>query len=307
MREESRLAIAIYGAIGANVAIAAVKFIAAAVTGSSAMLSEGVHSLVDTADGLLLLLGKRRSARPADADHPFGHGKELYFWTLIVALMIFAAGGGVSIYEGILHLSRPRPIEDPTWNYVVLGAAAMFEGTSLAISVHEFKKKDGQGYLAAMRSSKDPTTFTIVLEDSAALAGLAIAFLGVWLGHRLGNPYFDGAASIGIGLVLAAVAIFLAQQSRGLLVGESADKDLLAAIRALAKADPGVAEVGRPMTMHFGPHDVLVVLCIEFDPALTASGVAEAIERIEARIRSQRPDVKHIYVEARSFPRRAGP
>ncbi|WP_437528121.1 cation diffusion facilitator family transporter [Sorangium sp. So ce726] len=305
MREESR--IAIYGAIGANVVIAAVKFIAAAVTGSSAMLSEGVHSLVDTADGLLLLLGKRRSARPADADHPFGHGKELYFWTLIVALMIFAAGGGVSIYEGILHLVRPRPIEEPTWNYVVLGAAAIFEGTSLAISVHEFKKKAGQGYLAAMRSSKDPTTFTIVLEDSAALAGLAIAFLGVWLGHRLGNPYFDGAASIGIGLVLAAVAIFLAQQSHGLLVGESADRDLLVAIRALAKADPGVSEVGRPMTMHFGPHDVLVVLRIEFDPALTASGVAEAIERIEARIRSQRPDVKHIYLEARSIRKRAGP
>jgi cation diffusion facilitator family transporter len=305
MREESRLAI--YGAIGANVAIAAVKFIAAAVTGSSAMLSEGVHSLVDTADGLLLLLGKRRSARPADADHPFGHGKELYFWTLIVALMIFAAGGGISIYEGILHILRPRQIEDPTWNYVVLGAAAIFEGTSLAISVHEFKKKAGQGYLAAMRSSKDPTTFTIVLEDSAALAGLAIAFLGVWLGHRLKNPYLDGAASIGIGLVLAAVAIFLAQQSRGLLVGESADRDLLAAIRALAKADPGVAEVGRPMTMHLGPHDVLAVLCIEFDPALTASGVAEAIERIEARTRSQRPDVKHIYVEARSLQRRAGP
>ncbi|WP_441290493.1 cation diffusion facilitator family transporter [Sorangium sp. KYC3313] len=305
MREESRLAI--YGAIGANVAIAAVKFIAAAVTGSSAMLSEGVHSLVDTADGLLLLLGKRRSARPADADHPFGHGKELYFWTLIVALMIFAAGGGISIYEGILHILRPRPIEDPTWNYVVLGAAAIFEGTSLAISVHEFKKKAGQGYLAAMRSSKDPTTFTIVLEDSAALAGLAIAFLGVWLGHRLKNPYLDGAASIGIGLVLAAVAIFLAQQSRGLLVGESADRDLLAAIRALAKAEPGVAEVGRPMTMHLGPHDVLAVLYIEFDPALTASGVAEAIERIEARTRSQRPEVKHIYVEARSFQRRAGP
>ncbi|WP_437650469.1 cation diffusion facilitator family transporter [Sorangium sp. So ce362] len=305
MAKESR--IAIYGAIGANVAIAAVKFIAAAVTGSSAMLSEGVHSVVDTADGLLLLLGKHRSARPPDADHPFGHGKELYFWTLIVAIMIFAAGGGVSIYEGILHLLHPRPIEDPTWNYVVLGAAAVFEGTSLAISVHEFKRKAGQGYLAAMRSSKDPTTFTIVLEDSAALAGLAIAFLGVWLGHRLGNPYLDGAASIGIGLVLAAVAVFLASQSHGLLVGESADRELLAAVRALAEADPGVSAVGPPMTMHFGPHDVLVVLRIEFDSALTASGVAEAIERIEARIRSQRPDVKHIYVEAGSLGRRAGP
>ncbi|WP_437486341.1 cation diffusion facilitator family transporter [Sorangium sp. So ce1014] len=304
MEKESR--IAIYGAIGANMAIAAVKFVAAAVTGSSAMVSEGVHSLVDTADGLLLLLGKHRSARPPDAEHPFGHGKELYFWTLIVAIMIFAAGGGVSIYEGILHLLRPRPIEDPTWNYVVLGAAAVFEGTSLAISVHEFKKKAGQGYLAAMRSSKDPTTFTIVLEDSAALAGLAIAFLGVWLGHSLGNPYLDGAASIGIGLVLAAVAVFLARQSHGLLMGESADRELIASILALAEADRGVSAVGRPMTMHFGPHDVLVVLRIEFDPALTASGVAEAIERIEARVRSQRPDVKHIYIEARSICRRAG-
>lgn len=297
--------VAIYGAIGANVAVATTKFIAAAVTGSSAMLSEAVHSLVDTGDGLLLLLGKRRSARPPDSDHPFGHGKELYFWTLIVATVIFAAGGGISIYEGILHVVHPRPMENVAWSYLVLGAAAVFEGTSLCIGVRHFKKTAGQGYLAAMVSSKDPAAFTVILEDTAALAGLAIAFLGIWLRRVTGIPCFDGAASIGIGLVLAAVAVFLAQQSRGLLVGESADRALLADVRVLAEADPAVSSVERPMTMHFGPREVLVTLGIVFEPALSASDVAEAIDRIEARIKERRPEVKYIYLEAESIRRRA--
>ncbi|MFN2242870.1 MAG: cation diffusion facilitator family transporter, partial [Anaerolineae bacterium] len=246
--------ITVYGAMAANAVIGVSKFAAGIISGSSAMLSEAIHSVVDTGNELLLLLGIHRSRKPADELHPFGHGKELYFWSLIVAILLFGLGGGMSIYEGISHLRHPAVIKDPTWNYVVLGIAFIAEGTSWAIALNKLlkKKKAGQGIWDAVRASKNPAVFVVLAEDSAALLGILVAFLGVLLGHTFRNPYLDGAASIIIGLILATVAGFLSYESRDLLVGESADADVLQAIRRLAEADPAVVGVSRPLTMHFG-------------------------------------------------------
>jgi cation diffusion facilitator family transporter len=296
---------AIVAAIGGNLAIATTKFVAAAFSGSSAMLSEGIHSLVDTRNGLLLLLGIRLSQRPADARHPFGHGKELYFWTLIVAILIFAIGGGMSMYEGITHLSHPNPLENPVWSYVVLGLAVVFEGYSWSVALREFRAvQRGQKLWQAVHTSKDPTIFTMLFEDSAALLGLSVALVGVYLGHQLRNPYVDGVASIIIGVILAGVAVLLAAETRGLLVGESAATQAVADIRALAENDPAVERVGPPLTMHLGPHEVLLNLEIQFRRGLSAAEVEAAVDRVESAIRSRHPDVKRIFVEAESFTAR---
>src|SRR5919109_2383527 len=224
----------IFAAIGANIAIAATKFVAAAFTGSSAMLSEAIHSLVDSGNGLLLLLGIRMSQKPADLSHPFGYGKELYFWTLIVAIMIFAVGGGMSMYEGITHLTHPTPLHSPLWNYIVLGLAIVFEGYSWSVAVKEFRAAwQGQEVWRAIHTSKDPTLFTVLFEDSAALLGLLVALAGVYLGHQLENPYLDGIASVVIGIILAVVAVLLAFERKGVFVGERADTEAVASIRAL--------------------------------------------------------------------------
>jgi cation diffusion facilitator family transporter len=291
--------------MGANLAIALTKFIAAAFTGSSAMLSEGLHSLVDTGNGGLLLLGIRKSQKPADLRHPFGHGKELYFWTLIVAILIFAVGGGVSAYEGILHLLHPRPLENPLWNYIVLGLAIVFEGTSLLIAYKQFRSLQGdKSTLAAIHSSKDPTTFTVLFEDSAALLGLLVALLGVFLSHHFRTPVFDGAASIGIGLILAVVAVLLAYESKGLLVGEGANPDMLASICQLATADSVVENIQNPLTMYVGPHTVLLTMNVQFRRGLSSSDLVAAVERLEQAIRHAHPDIKHIFVEAASITTR---
>src|SRR5918911_2590797 len=206
----------VFGAIAANVAIALTKFIAAGATGSSAMWSEGIHSLVDTGNGLLLLVGLRRSQRPATVEHPFGHGKEMYFWSLIVAVLIFGIGGGVSIFEGVAHLRQPEPLGDPGWNFIVLGAAALFEGTSFAVAWRQFQRqRRGRPLWESLHSSKDPATYTVLAEDGAALAGLLLAALGVSLGHALDEPAIDAAASILIGILLASVALLLVRESRG--------------------------------------------------------------------------------------------
>lgn len=298
--EESRLAI--YASIAANLVIAATKFVAAAVSGSSALLAEGLHSTVDSCDGLLLLLGHHRSRRPPDEQHPFGYGKELYFWTLIVAVVFFAVGGGVSVYEGILRLAHPEPLGDPTWSYIVLAVAAVFDGTSFTIAYRQFRPQaKGVGIVAAMRASKDPSVFTVLVEDTADLTGIVLAFLGIFLGHRLDNPYLDGVATIGIGLVLAAVAVFLIGQSKGLLIGEGAREEALIGVRRIAAGDPAVVAVRRPLTMYFGPNDVLLAMGITFDPSLSAAEVADTIERLERRVRAAYPKVKHMYVEAESL------
>ncbi|MBC6606989.1 cation transporter [Hymenobacter sp. BT188] len=291
----------IYAAIAANTAIAVSKFVAASFTGSSAMLSEGIHSVVDTGNGLLLLLGIRRSKKVPDDNHPFGHGKELYFWSLIVAILIFSIGGGMSFYEGISHLQNPAPLSDPTWNYVVLGLATVFEGGALYLALKNFNAtRGGKPFWSALRASKDPGNFAIIFEDTAALLGLLVAAAGVFLGHALNNPYIDGAASIVIGCILALTAIFLAYESKGLLIGEGADPAVLQSIRALVQADTSILNAKRPLSMHFGPNDVFLALDVNFQPGLSATAVEEAVDRLEKGIRKLHPDVQRIFIEARA-------
>lgn len=293
---------AIFAAIAGNFAIAVTKFTAAAFTGSSAMISEGIHSLVDTGNGGLLLLGIRMSKKPADTTHPFGYGKELYFWTLIVAMLIFGVGGGVSIYEGILHLLHPSPLQDPTWNYVVLGLAMIFEAIVFVIALREFQSSKGrQSIWQAVRTSKDPTTFTVLFEDSAAMLGLIAAAVGIFLGHYFENPYLDGAASIVIGLILTAVAFFIGYESKGLLIGEGADPAVLRSIKRLAESDPKITTVERPLTMYFGPHTVLLTMDVEFRDKLSGAERDAAVQRLEKAIRDKYHDINHIFIEAKSL------
>jgi len=294
---ESR--IAIYGAIGANLAIAATKFAVAGVTGSSAMLSEGIHSAVDTCNGVLLLVGTWRSELPASDEHPFGHGKELYFWSLIVAVLIFGVGGGVSFYEGVLHVREPTPLTDPFWNYVVLGAAALFEGISFAIALRQFRREArGRPLWQALRGSKDPTTVTVLAEDSAALAGLAIAAVGVYASHVLDRPEVDGMASIAIGLLLAGVAVLLVRESRSLLVGEGIRPETARRVRELALAHPEIERAGRPLSMYIGRDAALLALDVHFRDGTPAEAVAAATAALEAEVRAEFPTIRHIYVEA---------
>jgi cation diffusion facilitator family transporter len=291
----------IYAAIAGNSLIAVTKFIAAAISGSSAMLSEAVHSLVDTGNGFLLLLGLKRAKRPPDSAHPFGYGKEVYFWSLVVAMIIFAGGGGISLYEGIKHLLHPAEIGDPTLSYVVLAFAMLFEGFALTIAYREFRGSIGDIPLwRGIREAKDPTAFAVLLEDSAAMTGLVIALVGVWAGSTLGNPYVDGAASVLIGLVLVGVALILAWESRGLLVGEAGTPEDIAAVRSAADADPDVESITSVRTMHLGPETLLATLDVRFRRGMRASEIEAAIDRVERRIRDRVPHVEYISVEAES-------
>lgn len=292
----------IYAAIAANLGIAAAKFVAAAVTGSSAMLSEGIHSAVDSGNGILLLYGVNRSNRPADDHHPFGYGKELYFWSLVVAILIFALGGGISIYEGVKHLQHPEPISNPLVNYLVLGVATVFECVALVLALKELNQIRGDMSIwQAVRESKDPTVITVLFEDSAALAGIVVAFIGVYLGSTLGWTWADGSASILIGVILTVVAGFLVVETKGLLVGEGANPKMLASIRALIAADENIVAMDRPLTMYFGPHHALLVLNVEFKAGLTPQQAESTIDRIELGIRGAHPDIKQIYIEADSL------
>ena len=293
----------IYVAIGANLAIAASKFVAAGFTGSASMLAEGIHSFVDTGDGLLLLWGDRVSRRPPDASHPFGYGKEMYFWTLVVALMIFALGGGVAVVEGVQRLVDPEMPEHLGWNYAVLALSAVFEGYSWFVSFRQLREADGRaGFWRAVRSSKDPRTFTVLFEDSAALAGIAVAAVGLTLGAALGSPYPDGVASIVIGMILAGVAVLLARESKALLVGESADGESVASIRAVVEADDAVERAPHPLTMHLGPDEVLLNLDVRFREGLSADDVVTAVGRIEVAIRARHPEVRRIFLEIQPHP-----
>jgi cation diffusion facilitator family transporter len=292
----------IYAAIAANLAIAVIKFVAAGFTGSSAMISEGIHSLVDTGNGGLMLLGVHRSRKPADAEHPFGYGKELYFWTLIVAIVIFAVGGGVSAYEGLLHLLNPVPLENPLWNYVVLGLALIFESYSFIVAFKAFQTEKGDKSIwRSIDTSKDPTTYTVLFEDSAALCGLVVAFVGVWLSHVFNTFYFDGAASILIGVILAVVAVLLAYESKGLLVGEAVDPETLKSIRRLAESDSRVEGVKNALTMYFGPHTILLAMDLQFRRDLSAVDVERTVDELEDTIRKRYRDIKHIFIESESL------
>ncbi|MEZ0169891.1 cation diffusion facilitator family transporter [Microvirga sp. TS319] len=291
----------IYAALLGNLLIAVTKFVAAAWTGSSAMLSEGVHSLVDTGNELLLLYGLRQAARPADVHHPLGYGRELYFWTFIVAIMIFALGAGVSLYEGISHIRRPVHVEDPTINYVVLGLSLLFEGGSWWVALKEFRRAKGNlGYFRAVRESKDPTTFTVLFEDSAALVGLTIALIGISAAHAFEIPELDGVASIGIGLVLAFTALALARETKGLLIGESARAGLQDSILRIAQADPAIERANGILTVHLAPRQVVAALSIDFLDDLTTADIEDCVTRIEAQVREQHPEIRMLFVKPQS-------
>ncbi|MCB1495409.1 MAG: cation transporter [Bauldia sp.] len=293
--------IVIYAALAGNALIAVTKFVAAGLTGSSAMMSEGIHSLVDTGNQGLLLYGIRRAARPADARHPFGYGAELYFWSFVVAILIFAVGAGVSFYEGIAKILDPHPMEDPVINYVVLALAMVFEGVAWTIAFRSFDKARGKmGLIAAVRQSKDPTVFTVLFEDTAAMLGLLVAFVGVFLASSYGIAWADGAASIGIGIILALAAIFLAIETKGLLIGEAAAPEIVETIRNIVLATPTVSGMNELRTLHRGPEDILLALSVDFEDNLTAGKVEEAIQALETAIRNQFPSVGRVFIEVQS-------
>jgi cation diffusion facilitator family transporter len=291
----------IYAALAGNSLIAVTKFAAAAATGSSAMFSEAIHSVVDTGNQGLLLYGMKRARRPADTQHPFGYGMELYFWTFVVAILIFAVGAGISLYEGITKWLHPHALTSPHINYIVLGLALVFEAGAWWVAFREFRRSKGQlGYIAAVRTSKDPTIFTVLFEDSAAMLGLVAAFLGIALGQALDLPALDGVASIVIGLILAATAILLAYESKGLLIGEGASAAVVAGIRRIVAGRPGIDQVNELLTMHLGPRDVLLTLSLDFDDRLTAGQVEAAISDLESAIKSAYPQVSRVFIEAQS-------
>ena len=291
----------VYAALVGNLLIAVTKFVAAFFTGSSAMLSEGVHSLVDTVNEILLLYGIRRAARPADFGHPLGHGRELYFWSFVVALLIFAIGAGVSVYEGVLHILTPEPMENPTVNYIVLAISAVFEGTSWSIALREFNREKGDlGYLEAIKKSKDPTTYTVLVEDSVALIGLAMALAGILAAQLLDDPRLDGVASIAIGLLLGAVAVFLARESKNLLIGEPALPEVRDAILRIAEADKSIRHVNGVITNQLGPNQVIASLSLEFEDHLSVDDVEHTIERLEAAIQKTNPEVTTLFVKPQS-------
>jgi cation diffusion facilitator family transporter len=287
----------LFAALFANLGIAIAKFVAASITGSSAMLTEGVHSLVDSGNQVLLLHGQNRAKRPPDAAYPFGYGRELYFWAFIVALLIFALGSGVSVYEGWHHIQEPEPLHDPTINYIVLGIALLLEGWSWAVAVKEFNARRGKlSVWQAVKRSKDPATFIVLFEDSAALIGLVVAAVGVWASHHFNDPRLDGVASVIIGLILGLVAVLLAREAKGLLIGEAADPELIADVWQRVAATPGVVEVNHVRTSQSAPHVVFAAISADFADALTMGQTEALIEHIEADLKARWPELASIYI-----------
>jgi cation diffusion facilitator family transporter len=280
-----------------------IKFVAASMTGSSAMLSEAVHSVVDTGNQLLLLHGLRCARRPPDEEFPFGHGKEIYFWSFVVALSVFAVGAGVSIYEGVSHILHPSPIDDPTVSYVVLGLAFLFEGAAWFFAWREFSRARGSlGVFEAVRRGKDPSLFVVLFEDSAAMLGLLVAFAGIALSRATGLAWLDGAAAVVIGLILAGTAVWLAYETKGLLIGEAADERVRAEIGRIAMRRPGVLRLNEVLTMHMGPDFILVNLSVEFRDGQSTETIEVAVATIDAEIKAALPEVQRIFVEAETAP-----
>ena len=290
---------AIYAALVGNSLIAVTKFGAAAYTGSSAMLSEGIHSLVDTGNQVLLLFGLKQSAKPASPDFPFGHGKEVYFWCFIVAMLIFALGGTASIYQGAQHLGSVEPISNIFINYIVLGLALVFEFAALYVAVKEFNKSRGeQSVLAAVKEGKDPTLFVVVFEDTAATLGLLIAMLGLVLYQLTGNPTFDAMASIAIGVVLILTAIWLAWESKNLLIGESASPEVRAQIADIMAADPRTVATNEIATLHMGPDFIVVTISADFEDAMSAGDLESAVTELNQAIKTLDARIKRVFIEA---------
>jgi cation diffusion facilitator family transporter len=291
----------IYVALGANLLVAATKFAAAAWTGSSAMFSEGIHSVVDMGNELLLLYGLHRGAAPADQNHPLGHGREVYFWSFAVALLVFALGAVVSLHEGITHVLQPKPIKNAMANYVVLATSALIDGSSWWITMRAFKaEKRYSEIFGAVRRSKDPPSFIVLFEDSAALIGLGIAFVGIYLSITLNRPVLDGVASILIGTVLAITATLLARETKSLLIGERADQAIVDSILGLAGTTQGVTHANGVLTVHLGPSQIVVALSLEFADQLRTSEIEAKVAELEDRIRAQHPAVVALFVKPQS-------
>ncbi len=292
----------IIAALVGNTLIAITKLVAASISGSSAMLSEGIHSLVDTGNQALLLLGLHRAGRRADSAHPFGYGKEIYFWSFVVAILIFAVGAGVSIYEGIHHLQHPEHVTNVALTYIVLGLAFLFEAIPWAVAVREFNKtRRGLSLGRAIHESKDPSTFVVMFEDSAALLGIVVAFLGIFLGQLTGAVWLDGAASVIIGLILAVTAWVLAVETKDLLIGEGAHPEVVESVRQLARETRGVENVNEILTLHMGPEFILVNLSIDFRDELKAEDIERAAADLSRQIKQKWPRVKKVFVEAESL------
>lgn len=284
-------------AFGANLGIAVSKFIAAAITGSSAMLTEGVHSVVDSTNQLLLMWGRKAAQKPPDQLHPFGYGRELYFWSFVVAVMVFALGAGVSIYEGVLHISEPEPAVSPLIAYVVLLVAFLLEGGSTLTAFNEFKvAKGGMGWVEAVQRSKDPPGFIVLLENGAAMFGIVVAAIGLGISQLTGDPRWDGAASIVIGAILGMTAFILARESKQLLIGESADADIVDGLRTMIARREGVVGVGELLTIHSSPDQITAMVAVDFDDAFTAKQVEDMVDEIEAEAHDRFPLLRRIFI-----------
>jgi len=293
---------AIYAALAGNGMIALTKFFASAYTGSSAMFSEAIHSVVDTGNQILLLYGIKRSERPADKTHPFGYGMEVYFWSFVVAILLFGLGSGVSIYEGISKIQNPHPVTNPFVNYIVIGFAIIFETIAFSVAYRELRKTKGsQSLIKAIRTSKDPTIFTVLFEDFAALLGLMVAGLAIYLGEVLNLPILDGIASVIIGLILALTASLLAFECKGLLCGEAANDQIVAGIEDIVKGETDVLYINEILTMHLGPHDILLNISLDFKDAMSSGNVETTISELETSIKSKFPEIKRVFIEAQSW------
>jgi len=292
----------IYAALFGNGAIAITKFIAAGITGSSAMFSEGIHSVVDTGNQVLLLFGLKQAKKPADKNFPYGHGKEMYFWSFVVAILIFAVGSGLSIFKGIAHIKHPEVITSPHINYLVLGAAIIIEAFVFYIALKEFNKSRGERtYMQAIRQGKDPGMFVVLLEDLAAMLGLIIAMLGIAVSQLTGNYVFDGIASVGIGIILATIAALLAFETKGLLIGEAADPEVVKGIGKIVSKYSGVEQVNEALTMHMGPDYILVNLSVEFNDEIRAEKMEEVVAKIDKEIKEKYKNIKRVFIEAESW------
>jgi cation diffusion facilitator family transporter len=287
-------------AFGANLGIAAAKFVAAAITGSSAMLTEGVHSVVDSTNQLLLIWGRRQARKIPDELHPFGYGRELYFWSFVVAVLVFSLGAGVSVYEGIIHIAEPEHAVSPFIAYTVLGIAFVLEGGSTLAAFREFKEAKGSlGWVEAILKSKDPPAFIVLLENGAAMAGLVVAAIGVFVAQMTGNPFWDGAASVVIGIILGVTAILLAVESKGLLIGEAADPQLVAELKSYALSHPEVMSIGEVLTVHSSPDQITAMISVDFDDRITAGRVEAVVNKIETEVASRWPQVQRLYIRPR--------
>ncbi len=292
----------IYVALIGNGLIAITKVIAAGMTGSAAMLSEAIHSVADTGNEILLLYGLQRAKLPADKDFPFGHGKEIYFWSFVVALLLFAGGAGISLFKGIDQLVEPLPVKHSNINFCVIGFALIFEGASWYIALKEFARRKGAwGYLQAIHRAKDPSVFIVLLEDSAAIIGLVVAFIGILLSQITGNPVYDAAASVIIGLILAITAIVLAIETKSLLIGESANKEVVQGIREIAGSCQEIKQVNEVLTMHMGPDFILVNISVDFVDPILATDVEVTVAKLDKEIKQAYPHVQRIFIEVETW------